>query len=383
MTDADKATILNNHFSSVFTVDDGLNHVFTTRCTDRLSSVEFPPYIVYHKLSKLKRSFSCGPDGIPKILLKMLASEISIPLARIYEYSFSNGVLPLMWRCADVVPLFKKGSTSDPGNYRPISLTCTCCRVMESIIKDSLSQFLLSHSLISPYQHGFTAGRSPCTQLLECLDDWSKCVRDNIGVFIVYIDFAKAFDTVNHRKLLIKLRGYGICNGIISWIRSFLTNRFQRVKIGSTYSTWLPVTSGVPQGSVLGPLLFLLYVNDLPESFPSAVTSKLFADDLKLYAPVSDSYSLQHALHLLLEWCSMWQLHIQPLKCHVLPIGCAINDDTVFSLGAVALNRVNSCRDLGVVMSSSLTFVEHYTTVFQKASRTLAFLLGAFERGRG
>ncbi|MCP4476079.1 MAG: hypothetical protein GY821_16275 [Gammaproteobacteria bacterium] len=378
VTDVDKATVLNNHFSSTFTVDDGLDHVFALRCNGKLSTVEFPPYVVRDKLSKLKRSFSCGPDGVPKILLKMLASEICVPLARIFEYSFGHAVLPAMWRCADVVPLFKKGCTSEPGNYRPISLTCTCCRVMESIVKDSLGKFLLSHKLISPYQHGFTAGRSPCTQLLECLDDWSKCVRDNMGVYVVYIDFAKAFDTVNHRKLLIKLRGYGICGGVISWIRSFLTDRFQRVKIDHTYSTWLPVTSGVPQGSVLGPLLFLLYVNDLPDLLPSAVTPKLFADDLKIYAPVGNSTSLQHALHLLLEWCFRWQLHVQPLKCHVLPVGCAINDDTAFTLGTVVLHKVDSCRDLGVIMSSSLNFVEHYSSIVEKAGRALAVLFRCF-----
>ncbi|MCP4488721.1 MAG: hypothetical protein GY820_15615 [Gammaproteobacteria bacterium] len=251
VTDIDKAIVLNNQFSSTFTVDDGFDHTFALRCNDRLSTVAFPPYVVRAKLLKLKRSFSCGPDGIPKILLKMLASELCVPLGRIFEYSFSYGVLPSMWRCADVVPLFKKGCTSDPGNYRPISLTCTCCRVMESIVKDSLHEFLLRNSLISPIQHGFTAGKSTCTQLLECLDDWTKCLRDNVGVYVIYIDFAKAFDKVNHRKLLVKLRGYGICGGVISWIRSFLTNRFQRVKIGLTYSSWLPVTSGVPQGSVL------------------------------------------------------------------------------------------------------------------------------------
>ncbi len=378
VTDVDKATVLNNQFSATFTVDDGLDHAFALRCNDRLSTVEFPPYVVRDKLSKLKRSFSCGPDGVPKILFKMLASEICVPLARIFEFSFGHAVLPVMWRCADVVPIFKKGCTSDPANYRPISLTSTCCRVMESIVKDSLGKFLFTQKLISPYQHGFTAGRSPCTQLLECLDDWSKCARDNTGVYVVYIDFAKAFDTVNHRKLLIKLRGYGVCGGVISWIWSFLTDRFQRVKIDHTYSTWLPVTSGVPQGSVLGPLLFLLYINDLPDLMPSAVTSKLFADDLKLYAPVINSSSLQSALHLLLEWCSRWQLYVQPLKCHVLPVGRAVDDYTAFTLGNVVLHKVDSCRDLGVIMSSSLTFVEHYSSVVEKASRALAVLFRCF-----
>ncbi|MCP4492583.1 MAG: hypothetical protein GY820_35545, partial [Gammaproteobacteria bacterium] len=196
VADVDKAYILNNYFSSVFTIDNGAAPMFNSRCDSHLASVEFPPSVVYDKLCRLKPSLSCGPDGIPKLFLKRFAFHFCLPLSKIFEFSFSHAVLPSMWRCADILPLFKKGSTSDVNNYRPVSLTCTCCRVMETIVKDRVSTFLAEFQLLSSHQHGFRAARSTCSQLLECLDDWTKSVRDNIGIHAIYVDFAKAFDTV-------------------------------------------------------------------------------------------------------------------------------------------------------------------------------------------
>ncbi|MCP4487795.1 MAG: hypothetical protein GY820_10830 [Gammaproteobacteria bacterium] len=138
--------------------------------------------------------------------------------------------------------------------------------------------------------------------------DWTKAVRDNLGVHIIYVDFAKAFDSVSHIKLCIKLASYGIDGALLLWIRAFLSHRFQRVKLGSNYSSWLPVISGVPQGSVLGPLLFLLYINDLPDIVHPGVSVKLFADDLKLYALSSALPALHSSLRDLECWTDLWQL---------------------------------------------------------------------------
>ncbi|MCP4492873.1 MAG: hypothetical protein GY820_37060, partial [Gammaproteobacteria bacterium] len=175
----------------------------------------------------------------------------------------------------------------------------------ETIVKDRISTFLAEFQLLSSHQHGFRAARSTCSQL-ECLDDWTKSVRDNIGIHAIYVDFAEAFDTVSHKKLIIKLQAYGIRGTLLFWLSAFLSNRFQRVKLRNTYSSWLPVTSGVPQGSVLGPTLFLLFVNDLPDIVESGVIIKLFADDLKIYAPSSLVSCLRSSLRSLESWTLLW-----------------------------------------------------------------------------
>ncbi len=190
-----------------------------------------------------------------------------------------------------------------------MSLTSICCKVMEAVVKDELCSYLLQHGLLTRHQHGFLSRKSVCTQMLECMNDWTTSVKDRKCTDVAYLDFRKAFDSVSHQKLAIKLAGFGVTGALYKLITAFLSDRKQCVVIEGISSSFKPVTSGVPQGSVLGPLLFLLYINDVCSVIPNGTCLKIFADDVKLYAHV-DLQVLQVALDKVFEWARTWQLKL-------------------------------------------------------------------------
>ena len=253
--------------------------------TAQLTDVEVTAGAVEAKLMSLKVSGAPGPDELHPRVLREAAQSISTPLAHLFRRSLDMGDLPRDWLLANVVPIFKKGDKLSPSNYRPVSLTAVLCKVLESLIRDQLLCHLVDQGLLSSEQHGFHPGRSCSTQMLQFFDAVSKELEQANPVDVVYMDFRKAFDTVPHQRLLKKLAEYGVSGKLHSWIQAFLTGRQQRVVLEGVRSEWMTVTSGVPQGSVLGPLLFLVYVNDLPEVVQCGV--KMFADDTKLYSRIT------------------------------------------------------------------------------------------------
>jgi len=270
-------------------------------------------------------------------ILREAADPLSAILARIFRYSLDIGQLPTDWKAGDVVPIFKKGDKQSPANYRPVSLTSVLCKVMEAIIRDRLMDHMIVTGQLHNAQHGFRPKRSCSSQLLATLEEWSRAVENDDPVDVIYCDFAKAFDSVPHKRLLRKLQDCGVGGRLLRWVEAFLTDRRQRVVLNGVKSAWASVISGVPQGSVLGPLLFVIFVNDLPDVVNSSV--QLFADDTKIYGPVSHASgveSLQSDLDALVRWSARWQLPFNIAKCHSLHIGPG-NSRNVYAMGSVML----------------------------------------------
>ena len=354
---------------------------------NQMGDVTFEPRLVEEVLSSLDGSSSMGPDDLHPVFLKSCSSGLAAPLSRIFQTSFHEMALPKLWKESVVVPLFKKGVRSDALNYRPISLTSVCCKVMERIISKSLTDYLESNSLLSNDQFGFRAGRSTEDQLILTYDYLSDSVERGFTVFLVLFDFSKAFDVVDHVLLLTKLKLVGVGGRLLGWLADFLVGRKMRVVVGGCSSSSQSVRSGVPQGSVLGPLLFLVFINYVASSVSSYC--KLFADDLKLVMRVNrspgdvlidDILQGQHDIDLLHDTAKSWGLEMNKDKCSMIHFGRGgltgeALHSTRFTMGGRLIREESSSVDLGVLIDSSLRFHEHIARTVCKAGGLATNLL--------
>ena len=344
---------LNMHFTSVFTREDTSSLPvpetnFNGSEEEKLGQLPVTPEVVASKINNMKENRSPGVDGLSPKILRETVEQISKPLAHVFNMSLQEGIVPLERKEANIIPLLKKCSRNKSVHYRPVSLTSVICKLLETIIRDHMMDFLVKHKLINTSQHGFLKARSCLTNLLCFFEEITKWVDDGSPVDVIYLDFQKAFDKVPHQRLILKLKSHGMGNSIINWIEQWLTDRRQRVVVDGEVSSWKSVLSGVPQGSVLGPILFLVYINDLEEG----VTGKIlkFADDTKLFTKtkeIGDKFFLQDDIDKLVKWSENG-------GCYSI-LG---NASMTYQMGGTSLSITVKEKDLGVTMNANMKVSE-------------------------
>ena len=373
------AEAYKEYFSSVYTspTDDEIIHNSDSNISINSIDLVKVHYIsqvdIENSIRKLKASTSAGLDLIPPFVIKANIDNFIYPLLILFNLSLSTGIFPDIWKTSKIIPVYKKGNKSDIKNYRPIAILSGFAKVFESVICNKLSPQI--HHLISPDQHGFIKKRSTATNLL-CLNSViSNALKTNQQLDVIYTDFSKAFDTVNFEILLTKLLKIGFDLNLLTWLRSYLIRRPLFVKYKSALSNAFFGTSGVPQGSILGPMLFNLFINDIVTNFQSCL---LFADDLKIFRCISSSYDceiLQFELNKLNNWCHQNKLFLNIDKCFVLTFTRKLNPIlNNYTINNYSISRTSFIKDLGVMYESKFTFNLHVQHITKNANKKLGML---------
>lgn len=371
---ARKAEILVDQFSSVFTQgNDNSKPKVSKYLENPIDKLTITVEGTRKLLDNIVTSKATGPDNIPNRVLKECSSELAPGICELFQRSIDTGCIPDDWTNANVAPLFKKGDRHQASNYRPVSLTSVLSKLLEHIVCKHMLNYFDKNNILTSLNHGFRRGYSCETQLAVTFDDLAKNFDQNLQTDIAILDFSKAFDTVPHRKLLHKLDSYGIRGNLHRWIESFLCFRKMRVVVEGQTSRDVHVVSGVPQGTVLGPLLFLCHINDLPESVSSQV--RLFADDCLLYRPIrsrDDHNILQRDLHNLEKWADTWGMRFNATKCYILSVNKS--SSYFYDLNNTVLKDVVNNPYLGLAISNDLKWTNHINNICKKASSTIGFI---------
>ena len=379
-SEMETATALNVYYHSVFTRDDPNSPppLFPDQTEEQLTDVTVTTDAVEEILLSLNVNKAAGPDGVENRVLRECAEERAPKLQQIFRKSIDDGEVPEQWKKAHIVPIHKGGSKATMGNFRPVALTSAICKILEKIVCTTIMCFLVRNNLISPQQHGFIKGRSCQTNVLLCLEKWTKMVDDGNSVDIAYFDYSKAFDKVSHRLLKLKLKAYGIRGKLMAWLEAWLANREQRVVVGNAKSPWLEVVSGTTQGTVLGFLLFLMFINDLPSKCSNNDDSLsliiLLADDTKTYQKIETERSrqrenqkeLQDRIERIEQWAKEWKMEINPGKSKIMHVG-KHNPGLPYYIHGAQIKEVTTEKDIGYWISDDLSTATHVQKARGKA----------------
>ncbi|KAA3676029.1 uncharacterized protein DEA37_0011181 [Paragonimus westermani] len=375
------AELFREYFSAIYNVVSPSWHPVLPlqKFRQPLVTAEFSVLDVEDLLLKVNPYGAMGPDMIHPRILKEAAVSLAEPLYKLFKQTLQTSILPSAWKEAMVTPIFKVGDRHSPASYRPISLTSIPCKIMERLLKRAILNHFLSNNLFSSTQHGFLPNRSCITNMLIFMDSLTEAKDNGLISDAIFFDFAKAFDRVPHGPLKHKLEAYGIQGEVLRWIASFLDNRTFRVKTGADLSSPSFISAGVPQGSVLGPLLFLIYINDLPSNISSSVL--LYADDLKIWN-ATDPSALQIDLDAIKRWSDDWSLPLNDNKCaHMSLGGDSGNAFMIHSAsGTVDIMRIDLKKDLGIWLSSNLSFTYHHEMAAKKGFAALMMIRRTFPR---
>lgn len=377
----DMANLFNEFFQSVFEPATSSasyiepNYNVSVNATNAISNVNINLSLVEKYLNKLNESKGSGPDGIHPIFLKRCSGTLALPVCLLFNHSLRSGILPKVWKQSIIVPIFKKGDKHDIKNYRGISKLSVLPKLFEKIICDTLYPTL--RPMLITQQHGFLDKRSIETNLCEYLDYITNAMDGNYQVDAIYTDYSKAFDKISHSILLKKIEHFGIHGDLLRWLTSYLRDRTQAVTVKGFTSTFVPITSGVPQGSHLGPLLFNVFINDVINCF-SHSNILLYADDTKIFTVIKseiDSLKLQEDLDRLNSYCINNLLYLNVDKCSVITF-TRKKDPIVFNykIGNEMLKRVYEIKDLGVHLDSEIQLTSHIEKITAKAFRMLGFI---------
>jgi len=380
---SEKAELLNKHFVAKSKVkDDAASLEDVPRVTPRfMKPVRFRPKIVRNLLRKVDPSKAPGLDAIKGVVLKNCSDSLCYPLARLFQLSYDQGVVPSEWKIAKVVPIHKKKSKTDPANYRPVALLSLVSKIMERIVVFHMTRFLEKEEILSDCQFGFRPGHSTTHPLLVLHHKISDLLDKQKEGRIVALDISGAFDCVWHRRLIQKLEAYGFGGLTLRWLTDYLAERFQRVVVEGTLSDALPVTAGVPQGSLLGPLLFSIYINDLPDILESL--GLVYADDVTLFKAIASIRGREAARQLVnddlsraQQWAKVNQMVFSAAKTQSMIVSrkrdCTANGDLLLNDSKVV--AAPSLNLLGVNFSSDGSFTEHVLSKAKSAGRLVSML---------
>ena len=380
-----QASLFNDFFANQFS-EPSLYNIDIDARIDPENDIDFSMQKIRSFLKQVMPSKAAGPDGIHGMVLKHCALGLAYPLSKLFQVSYNTGIIPQEWKDANVVPVHKKGTKIDVENYRPISLTCLIMKIFERVVRDHIME--KCQRQLFPNQHGFLPGKSCTTQMIDFNENLTFSINNKLQTDVIYFDFAKAFDSVHHDTLLDKLKNeYGIEGRLLKFLVNYLKNREQCVVIGGNKSEMKCVTSGVPQGSIIGPLLFVLFINDMISCISNDTKIALYADDTKIWRNIrswDDHEALQKDIDSLYVWSLRNKMNFHPSKCKVIQIndkGINPYDQfnphfpaTPYFLGGCVMEFTNSEKDLGVLVTSKFSWVDQCNTRLRLACSRLGML---------
>lgn len=381
-SDAEKiAELLQDQYCQVFSDPTTKTDPYLNPCDEdspKLKDIDFSEEDIVNAINLIPSNAAAGPDKFPAIILKECKKQLAKPLYLIWRLSLDTGQVPSVYLKQTIIPVFKKGSKSNPENYRPVSLTSHLIKVFERVLRSKIVEFIESNKFLSPEQHGFRSGKSCLTQLLNHFELILEILASGANADVLYLDFAKAFDKVDHKLLLEKIKSIGITGKVYDWIKSFLSDRKQYVMVNGKKSRGEEVMSGVPQGTVLGPILFIVYINDITKVIKHSYI-KIFADDSKVIKAIesmSDRDLLEIDLKSVIKWAGNNKMELNKLKFQLLQHGRKTELKLPYKIDEnTNVEKSTEVKDLGVFMSENLSFDKHIMKMTNDAKKHSSWIL--------